>query len=140
MYDCVIQAIDFLLLIYPFMKNERVLLIKKNYMNEYNNQKKSFFDNFSPKTNFFIGIGSILTLFFVVGFFVLFSIVLDKDKTNTKESSNDRPTVTAPSPTVPPPGAPGEVSLVPVSRDDWVKGNRNAKVNIIEFSMDTNAE
>ena len=32
------------------------------------------------------------------------------------------------------PGAPADIKVAAVTKDDWVKGDRNAKISVIEYS------
>lgn len=83
------------------------------------------FSKVSPKTSFFAGIGAMLALFFVVGFFVLLFMVM-KDK---KEAAV-YPPAAAPAG----PGAPPNITVEPVTDKDWVRGNPDAKIAVVEFS------
>ncbi|MEK7165175.1 MAG: thioredoxin domain-containing protein [Patescibacteria group bacterium] len=83
------------------------------------------FSKLSPKGGFFAGLGAALTLFFVVGFFVLLAMVLKDDK----------PVAVAPSDSVVAGDtAPKNIQIEPIGDEDYVKGNKNASISIIEFS------
>lgn len=101
-------------------------------------KKENIFSKMSPKTSFFFGLGGALLIIFVVGFFVLLGVVLNKDSADTT-TTGSAPTAAAPSeptpradaPTAP---TPGNIQLAAITDQDWVKGNRDAKVSIVEFS------
>lgn len=87
-----------------------------------------FFSKLSPKTSFFAGLGAMLAVFFVVGFFVLLGIVLkDRDKKTAAPAPATADSGAAPA-------APAEINLQPISDDDWVRGQRDAKISVVEFS------
>ena len=85
-----------------------------------------FLSKFSPKASFFAGIGAVLAIFFVVGFFVLLGIALKDKKKNS-------PAPALP-PTAPAAVAPADIKVRPVDDSDWVRGQPNAKVTVVEFS------
>lgn len=103
-------------------------------------QNNSFFSNFSSKQTFFLGIGGTITIFFVIGFFVLLGIVLkgeagESDTVTRGTSTTVSPTPSVPSPTPSPSGPSGEVgAMAPISDKDWIKGNRKADVFVVEYS------
>lgn len=86
-----------------------------------------FFSKFSSKSSFLAGIGLTLAIFFVVGFFVLLGIVL-KDR-KKEVVVNPTPTNTAPGQT-----APANITVAPVTDKDWIRGNKNAKISVVEYS------
>ena len=86
----------------------------------------------SPKTSFFAGVGVALTVFFVVGFFVLLTMVLkDDEPRNTAGNNPNAPSVV---PSAGSPQAPTEIRLAEITEDDWIRGNPDAPVTIVEFS------
>ena len=95
-----------------------------------------FFAKFSPKAGFLLGLGGAVMLMFVVGFFVLLSIVLKQDNSSTaarQPSVNAPAAAAAAAPTSPPTG--NRVgAMAPITDQDWIRGNRNAKVSIVEYS------
>lgn len=103
--------------------------------------KKSSFSKLSPKTSFFLGLGSALLLMFVIGFFVLLGVVL-KGKgggMTLSAGSNNVPSAASPTaptaPNAPAPQPQADASrMAPITDKDWVKGNRNAKVSVVEYS------
>jgi len=107
-------------------------------MSEHESKKENMFSRFSPKTSFFMGLGGALVVVFVVGFFVLLVIVLKGDNSGTTAKSATAPIAaapTAPTPTAAPTApTPGNIQLAAITDQDWVKGNRDAKISIVEFS------
>jgi len=83
---------------------------------------------FSPKTSFLLGVGSVLVIGFVVGFFVLLSMVLNR------ESSPSATTVATAVNGSGQPQQPSEIQLAPVTENDWIRGNPEANVTIVEYS------
>jgi len=115
-------------------------VLNSNIMSEQEPTKnESLFSKFSPKTSFFMGLGSTLGVIFVVGFFVLLGIVLSGNKEGSVQGTTTGPTAAVPT-AAPTPGAPtpaptpGNIQLAAITDQDWVKGNRDAKISIVEFS------
>lgn len=103
---------------------------------EENRNQRSGIDNLKPKTAFKTGLLSGLGIMFAIGFFVLLGIMLNGKTSNTNnnvvlDDSNNNPSVAkAPQPT-----ANGEINIKPVDKNsDWIKGDKNAKISIVEFS------
>jgi len=87
----------------------------------------SFFSSVSPKTNFFLGIGSALGVFFIVGFFVLLFMVLNDSPNSTATQQPVNTNVQG--------GQQGNPSsIAPVTKDDWSRGPEDARITIVEFS------
>jgi len=83
--------------------------------------------NMSPKSSFFAGVAAMIMLGFIVGFFILLSATL----------SQRRATIAAaPSPSSQAAAAQssGVASIPPVTADDWMRGNPNAAITIVEYS------
>jgi len=82
------------------------------------------------------GIGATLVVFFVIGFFVLLGIVLKGDDSANKAAANPSGNVAGNTAgnQPPPPAQPTQIQVAEVTDADWVKGNRDAKISIIEFS------
>lgn len=100
-------------------------------MDNMHSSKKSFFDALSGKSGFVLGLFAGLFIVSTIGFFILLGSSLGDGKgggTKTADPSPSAPTPTAPAPTK----AAGDV--VPVSDRDYIKGNKDAKVTIIEYS------
>lgn len=97
--------------------------------------KKKFFDQFSPKSAYFMGLASGLILIFVVGFFVLLGMLLSDGDGFKKVASN---TNTAgqvnPSPNVPTAGTGAVDTDFEITRDDHLLGDFDAPITIVEFS------
>lgn len=84
----------------------------------------------STKQSFLAGVGSALAVFFVVGFFVLLVMVL-KDEGASGTAGTGQPSAVAGDAA---PQAPVEIVVAPVTEADWVRGNPNAAITIVEFS------
>jgi len=97
--------------------------------------QKGLFSSLSPKASFFLGVGSALVIAFVVGFFVLLGVVLKKGSTITTAgtASNNGAVATAPTAPVPPPQADAS-RMAPITDSDWIRGDRNAMVSVVEYS------
>jgi protein-disulfide isomerase len=97
-----------------------------------------FLSNMSPKGAFFLGLGSALVLFFVVGFFVLLGVVLKGKEGGLLAGKGNAPLApSAPNAPSAPSAADQGVSaegMKPITDEDWVKGDRGAKVTIVEYS------
>ena len=103
-------------------------------------KEKGFFSNLSPKTSFFLGLGGALILFFVVGFFVLLGIVIsDKNSTDSSNSNNIaevRENNNADQKTGQNNNGDKQnsIQLAPVTDKDWIRGKKDAKITLVEFS------
>ncbi len=95
--------------------------------------EEGFLSKFSPKASFFLGLGSSLAIFFVIGFFVLPGIFLRGGAASLNSASGESPTAQVPQPSPNEPDT-GPITLQPITSKDWVKGNRNAKISVVEFS------
>jgi protein-disulfide isomerase len=85
-------------------------------------------NSMSPKKSFLAGIGVTLAVFFVVGFFVLLSMVLKDDSPKQVTQTITQPIVQAAQP------QPTDIQLAAITDEDWIKGNPEAKVSVVEFS------
>lgn len=96
----------------------------------------NLFSKLTPKQNFFLGIGAAVALLFTIGFFVLLSMVMGGGDVSLGKNTNtnNQPTATAPSPVVAAPQPTGKIQLVAVTDKDHIRGNKNAKVTVVEFS------
>ncbi|MBI1961310.1 MAG: thioredoxin domain-containing protein [Candidatus Sungbacteria bacterium] len=83
----------------------------------------------STKQGFLAGIGAALAVFFVVGFFVLLFMVLRKEDTAIPQAANPAAVAGGTAPE-----APLEISVAPVTDADWVRGNPDAGITLVEFS------
>lgn len=104
-------------------------------MTETKHESGGFLARMSPKAAFFVGLGSALVLFFVVGFFVLLGIVLKggDDDGGFKNSNAPAAAGEPAQPSVADQGANAE-GMTPITDKDWLKGDPNAKVTIVEYS------
>ncbi len=88
-------------------------------------QDGNFFERVGAKNSFFLGLGSGFAVFFVVGFFVVLTMYM-----------KGGPALAGVNPTVandPTNGQPTEIK-VSLKDDDWVRGDKKAKVAIVTFS------
>jgi len=87
----------------------------------------------SPNQTFVLGMGSVLLVGFGIGFFVLLGQVLKDDKPN---SGSIVPTVASGAVAAQPSAGNGtsDIILADITKDDWIKGNPDAKISIVEFS------
>ncbi len=91
----------------------------------------------SQKATFFIGFGSALGLLFAIGFFVMLGILLNKDDgSELAKNSDSRYEVTKPSKSKPDDNINygNAKESVTVLKSDWIRGDKDAKVSIIEYS------
>lgn len=90
------------------------------------------------RTSFLIGFGAAVALLFTVGFFILLAIVLKGNgPAATDGASLGRTQGGAPAAPPAPRAAPPENrvgAMAPITPQDWVRGNRNAKVSVVEYS------
>jgi protein-disulfide isomerase len=107
-----------------------------NYMEEHIKREKSAIENLKPRAAFKTGLLSGLGVMFAIGFFILLGIMLngksgDSNDNVVLEGTDNNPSVArAPQPT-----DNGEINIKPVDKkNDWIKGDKNAKISIIEFS------
>jgi protein-disulfide isomerase len=99
------------------------------------NPNKSFLETLPPKTAFLLGIvGAILTLG-TVGFVILGGCVLKGSCSIPTAQGASAPVAVAPTPTDPSAAAPAPTGAIPaVTSADWIKGDQNAPVTIVEYS------
>ncbi|MFA4872880.1 MAG: DsbA family protein [Patescibacteria group bacterium] len=97
----------------------------------------SWFSHMKPKTTFFLGMGSALVFFFVVGFFILLGIMLKGDSGDDKNGDKKAAPTAQVNPT-PQAGEPapraGAEGLPAVTDTDWTRGEKDAPVTIVEYS------
>jgi protein-disulfide isomerase len=109
------------------------LLSKKfnlKYMEHQNN--KGLVSGLKPKSAFRLGMLSSLVVVFIIGFFVLLGMFIKKDnnsitggiKNNAVAKNTEQAAIQGDS----------GIAIQPVSDDDWIKGDKNAPISIIEFS------
>lgn len=92
--------------------------------------EKGILNKFSPKANFFAGVGLTVAVFFIIGFFVLLALFLRADKEELAGNNNAANNQVAGDAAA----EPAEVIIEPVNDADWVRGERGAKISLIEFS------
>ncbi len=84
----------------------------------------------SPKQSFFGGLVVGILVLCTIGFFILLTVVLKGD---TADAGSLAVAPNAPTAPGPPPSAP--VGDIPeVSKDEHIRGNKNAKVTVVEYS------
>jgi len=95
------------------------------------NQERGPLGNLKPKTAFKAGLFAGIAIMFVVGFFILLGMMLnDKDKNNNNDNDNNNAPVVADDQ-----GNTAPIQLQAVDKNkDWIRGDKNAKVSIVEFS------
>jgi protein-disulfide isomerase len=110
-------------------------------MSEHQSEKKSFFEGVHPKTAFWLGIGGGAGVLITIGFFVLLGVLISqwtgggRGSVVDKLRAADNPTIAKDlRDTFNEPQGLQEIRLAPVTKDDWIKGNRNAKITIVEYS------
>ncbi len=89
---------------------------------------RNFISSLKPKSAFRLGILTSLVVVFVIGFFVLLGMFIKKDEPsftgNNKNKNTEQVAIK---------GDDG-IAIQPVSNDDWLRGDKNAPMSIIEFS------
>ncbi len=99
-------------------------------------KKGNFFAGLNPKTTFIFGLVAGLLLLCTVGFFILLTNVMS-GKTGSPSAKANNQAVVLGNDTVPS-GAPDSAGNNPVniklSGDEYIRGNKDAKVKIVEFS------
>lgn len=92
-------------------------------MQEQNSSKLKF--NSKNKNSFFFGLITGVAVIAVIGFFVMMGLYMNQtsntDINSAAENDDQQPTAQ-------------DVELKPISDNDWIRGDRNAKISIIEFS------
>lgn len=102
-----------------------------------NNKTKSLLDQLPSRTAFWGGAAVGAGVLFAIGFIVLLILMWKgvpfnasaTDETTKTTNTNIQPTTTntAPQPT-------DEIQLAAITDEDWIRGNKNAKVSVVEFS------
>jgi len=104
-------------------------------MSDHNEKQGGAFSKLSPKTSFLAGIGSMLGVFFVIGFFVLLAITLKgdgSDSDNVFADSNNKQVAGEEAAQID--NAPQDIQIAEITDEDWMRGNKDAKITIVEFS------
>ena len=96
-------------------------------------EKKSFFSSLSPKVSFLLGLGASILIVCTIGFFVLLAGAMNNDKSDANKTTNTNSNNVVAQAPAPSPTAGAKVDLK-ITADDHVRGNRNAPVQIVEFS------
>lgn len=99
-------------------------------------ENNSFFSKFTHKQTFFIGIATALGLVFTVGFFILLPIAMRGGEVylNKDQAANVQPVVAAPSVNDSANKPSNEIQLTAVTNDDWLRGDKKAKITVVEYS------
>jgi len=84
----------------------------------------------SAKQAFVAGALTSLGSICAIGFFVLLAIMFNGNSVSTRTTSSGAPPLAG----VPSPTAPTTIQLATITSKDWVRGNRSAKVAVVEFS------
>ena len=106
-------------------------------MEENNRREKDAIDNLKPKAAFKAGLFTGLGVMFAIGFFILLGMMLnDKDFSLDKGNgnTNDNDVVVNNGDNNPPPAGNTEIIVNGLSDGDWVRGDKNAEITIVEFS------
>jgi len=93
---------------------------------------KNFFENVPSRVAFLLGLLGAIAVAAVVGFVVLLVVVLG-DGSSAKTAKTTTPTAAAPA-AAGQPSAPTAITLADVSKDEHLRGDKNADVTIVEFS------
>ena len=98
-------------------------------------EPKKFFEMIAPKTAYWLGVGTGLGVVLAIGFFVLLNLYL---KQGGFKTSPPPPVVVAPTPVAPTanntPPAPANIQIAAVTDADHIRGGKDAKVTIVEYS------
>lgn len=95
---------------------------------------KNFIDNLQPKTAFKAGLFSGLGIVLAIGFFVLLGMMLNGKDFGNNNNGSDDDNIVANTNVNNDPAAPTEIVVSGLSDEDWVRGDKNAKITIVEFS------
>lgn len=93
-------------------------------------EKKNFFENLSSKSAFKVGLLSGLAIMFVVGFFIMLGIFLKGGDFNFAKNNNADAIANNDGNAA----APTAIELKDINKDDWMRGDKKAKLTIVEFS------
>lgn len=100
---------------------------------EHQHKERGVIDNLKPQSAFKAGLLTGLGIMFVIGFFVLLGLMLnDKGIFAKNDSSGNNNNIVVDNNNE---GTGSDITLEKVDKDkDWIEGNKNAKVSIVEFS------
>lgn len=108
-------------------------------MHENNDKDKQINNDSSSKAGFRISlVGAILSILAIGGLFLVGTMIGKNSKPKVYKNNgvsvvnNNRPSAPVPDGQ---PSASADIKLIPVDKDkDWIKGNKDAKITVIEFS------
>lgn len=100
---------------------------------EHHHKEKGAIDSLKPRAAFKAGLMTGIGVMFVIGFFILLGMMLsDKDWSKDTDKSDNGNVVKNVNDNN---NAGSDIQLERVDKDnDWIMGNKNAKVSIVEFS------
>lgn len=93
-------------------------------------KKSGFLHSLQPSSAFWLGLVAGIAAMFVVGFFILLGYIV---KGGDLPVGNDR-VANQPIAAAPNGNQPADITLQPITKDDWIKGDVNAPISIVEFS------
>ena len=96
-------------------------------MQENTHKEKSALDNLKPRAAFKVGLLSGLAVMFVIGFLILAGVLINGGDEKISKNDNGAVVNQPTNPGVAQPPANNNVVVQPVTKDDWVKGDKNAK-------------
>lgn len=94
-------------------------------------EKKNFFENLSSKSAFKVGLLSGLAIMFVVGFFIMLGLFFKGGDFNFAKNNNPAAVANNGDNA---PAVPTVIELKDINKDDWMRGDKKAKLTIVEFS------
>ena len=95
--------------------------------------QKNIIDNLGSRSAFKAGLMIGIVVMLIIGLAVALGLVL-KGKKNTVAANNLNTNVNNNLPTNTDDQQPTEIKISPIGEGDWVRGDKNAKISIIEFS------
>ncbi|MDP2586805.1 MAG: DsbA family protein [Candidatus Komeilibacteria bacterium] len=99
----------------------------------FDEQKGSFFAGLNPKTTFIFGLVAGVLLLCTVGFFILLTGVISGKEGSSSAKGNNQAVVLENDNVAPAPSAENPVNIE-LSGDEYFRGDKDAKVKIVEFS------
>jgi protein-disulfide isomerase len=96
----------------------------------FNKENSGFWSAIKPKTGFIIGLISGILLMFVIGFFILLGLYLN----NPESFDSNEPVVVNPGNNNPSGNPTVNVNIRDIQKDEAVRGDKDAKVTLIEYS------
>ncbi len=90
----------------------------------------NFFSQLNPKAAFWFGVVSATAVFCILGLLIVLPFALRADKGSAKTAKANTNTAAVANTNT----APAKISFRPVSNDDHLRGDKNAKVTVIEYS------